>query len=318
MAKKKVSTREGIEEGLEGELKRSNPPQEGALSVPVEVPQHYNDVFHFAVIADPQLNNGSCSVHSNESPPFEFVVQTMNRLRPPFLVILGDMTHRPDNEVQLAEYRRILGLLDPFIQVMHVAGNHDCHNQSLVDHHISGPTPRLIDWYRRTYGPDYYTFRYRSVFGIVVNSSYFRLETENVKTERAEHEKWLLRTLKEAQESGADHILVFQHFPFFLNDVAESDGYRNVPRRMRERMLDLYGEHGVKAVHSGHIHCNLNREANGIRLVSTSTCGSILLGDDPHGIRLVYVRGDEIEDEFLSLGNLPWQVPLFGDKGERL
>ena len=87
---------------------------------------------------------------------------------------------------------------------------------------------------------------------------------------------------------------------------------------MRERMLDVYGEHGVKGVHSGHIHCNLNCEANGIRLVSTSPCGSILLGDDPHGIRLVYVRGDEIEDEFFSLGNLPWQVPLFGDKGERL
>ena len=78
MAREKLATSERIE----GELKRSNPEQ-GAVPVRVDVPSFFNNVFHFAVIADPQLNNGSCSVHCNESPPFEFVVQTLNRLRPP-------------------------------------------------------------------------------------------------------------------------------------------------------------------------------------------------------------------------------------------
>ena len=86
---------------------------------------------------------------------------TVNRLRPAFVVITGDLVHKPGDAAQIAEYRRIVSKIERTIPVYDVAGNHDVENV---------PTPASLAGYVNIFGADYYTFRHQEFVGIVLNS----------------------------------------------------------------------------------------------------------------------------------------------------
>src|ERR1700751_674411 len=114
----------------------------------------------FAVISDPQF--GMYAKDSNfaqETANFEFAVANLNRLRPRFIVVCGDLVNRQGDADEIAEYKRILKEVDPSIPVYNVAGNHDVGNV---------PTPESLARYRRNFGEDYYTFSFGDFEGIVL------------------------------------------------------------------------------------------------------------------------------------------------------
>jgi 3',5'-cyclic AMP phosphodiesterase CpdA len=105
----------------------------------------------FIQLADPQF--GAFTQDKDfvqETANYEFAVANINRLRPAFVVICGDLINKGGDAAQLAEYKRITAKIDPSIPVYAVAGNHDVENQ---------PTPESIAAYRRNIGPDYYSFQ---------------------------------------------------------------------------------------------------------------------------------------------------------------
>ena len=110
-----------------------------------------------------------------------------------------------------------------------------------------------------------------------------------------------------AKASGARHILVFQHHPWFLETPDEADAYFNIPLATRSRYLALFREAGVSHVFAGHYHRNSFGRDGEIEMVTTGPVGRPI-GDDPSGFRLVHVTPEGIEHRYLSLGQIPNQL----------
>ena len=236
---------------------------------------------------------------AQETANFEFAVATVNRLKPAFVVITGDLINKPGDAAQLAEFKRIAGKIDSSIPVYNVAGNHDVENV---------PTPAMIATYTNHFGPAYYAFRHGDFVGLVLNSSVIH-SPQHTTNELQRQERWLRAELERARNAGAGHIVVFQHHPWFLKAGDEPDEYFNIPRTRRDEYLKLFREFGVKFLFSGHYHRNAVARDGEIEAVTTGPVG-MPLGGDKSGLRIVIVRDGSIQHRYYQLGELPNQVNL--------
>lgn len=226
-----------------------------------------------------------------ESWHFERAIAAANVLQPAFVVICGDLINQPGNAVQAAEFHRIRKQLDPRIPFYPVSGNHDVGNL---------PTPDSLRWYRENFGPSWYSFRQGDVFGIVLDSSII-YAPDAAEGAEAEQLAWLERELKAGRDSGARHILVFQHHPYFTERADEPDTYFNIPRERRATYLALFREAGVRAVLAGHYHRNATATDGRVQMITTGAVGRPL-GEDPSGFRVVRPTATGLEHEYLGLG----------------
>ncbi|MCC7175854.1 MAG: metallophosphoesterase [Bryobacterales bacterium] len=256
--------------------------------------------FFFVQISDPQFGfQAGDKDFEQETAAFEFVVSSLNRLRPAFVVATGDLVNRAGDPAQTAEYLRIASRLDRSIPLYNVAGNHDLGNQ---------PAPASLAAYRERFGRDYYSFRHGSLFGIVLNTSLITAP-EKAPAEAAQQEAWLRGELGRARASGAAHIVVFQHYPWFLEKPDEPDQYFNVPLERRRPYLDLLKAAGVRYVFAGHLHRNGAGRDGELQMITTGPVGRPL-GADPSGIRVVLVRSDRLEHSYYGLGSLPNRIEI--------
>ena len=231
---------------------------------------------------------------AQETLNYEFVVANINRLKPAFVVICGDLINKPGDAAQTAEYRRITKKISPSIPVYEVAGNHDVGNE---------PTPETLAYYRKNFGKDYYSFRQRDLYGIVLNASMIAAPGK-VQDEANKQEAWLKAELETAKAGGARHIVVFQHQSWFLETANEADQYFNIPKATRARYLDLLHNAGVRYVFAGHYHRTAFGKDGNLEMITTGPV-SLPLGPDPSGIRIVTVRPDRIDHQYFTLGNIP-------------
>ncbi len=222
------------------------------------------------------------------------MVATLNRWRPAFVVVCGDLVNKPGDPAQTAEYRRIAGKLDPSIPLFNVAGNHDVEN---------APTPESLAAYRDLFGRDYYSFRSGDLMGIVLNSSLIH-SPGKAPAAAAGQEAWLKEELGKARAAGPRHLVVFQHHSWFLQDPDEPDQYFNIPLERRRPYLDLLKAAGVSHVFAGHLHRNSFGKDGALEMVTSGPVGRPL-GADPSGLRVVTVRSTGIEHRYYSLGALP-------------
>ena len=117
-------------------------------------------------MSDPQFGFFTANVDfARETVNFEHAIATANRLKPAFVVVTGDLTHKVGDAAQIAEYKRIAAKLDKSIPLYAVAGNHDVGQI---------PTPDLLAAYRAAFGPDRYVFSHGAFTGVVINSSLFK------------------------------------------------------------------------------------------------------------------------------------------------
>lgn len=254
----------------------------------------------FAQLADTQFGFfAEDREFTQETANYEFVVANLNRLEPAFVVICGDLINKPGDPAQRAEYLRITALLDPSISFYAVAGNHDVGNE---------PTPESLADYREHFGPDWYSFRERDIYGIVLNSSVIAAPAA-VESEAATQEAWVREELARAKASGARHILVFQHHSWFLETPDEADAYFNIPLATRARYLAMFREAGVSHVFAGHYHRNAFGRDGELEMVTTGPVGRPL-GEDESGFRLVHVESDGISHEYIPLGKIPTRLDV--------
>lgn len=257
-----------------------------------------SEPFFFVQLSDPQFGMFRAdSSFEQESASFELAIATVNRLKPAFVVVTGDLVNRRGDRAQVAAYRRIAAKLDPGIALYNVAGNHDVGNV---------PTPTSIEAYRRDFGPDHYTFRYRDLEGIVLNSPLIQAP-DSAPALYEEQERWLAEQLARPRPVGVRYRVVFQHHSWFLHDPDEPDQYFNIPRERRLPHLALFLKSGVTYVFSGHYHRNAVGRDGPIEMVTTGPVGKPL-GSDPSGIRVVIVRPTGIEHRYYGLGNLPTRI----------
>ncbi len=256
----------------------------------------------FIQLADPQFGLFTDDRDfAQETANYEFAVANVNRLKPKFVVICGDLINKPGDPAQSAEYRRITAMVDKSIPVYAVAGNHDVGNE---------PAPETLAYYREHFGPDYYSFRQGDVYGIVLNSSLISAPAK-VRAEADKQEAWLRAELAKAKASGARHIVVFQHHSWFLENPNEPAQYFNIPNPQRGRYLEMLKAAGVRYVFAGHYHRNAYAKDGDLEMITSGPVGRPL-GSDASGIRIVTVRPDALEHRYFTLGGIPNQFPLQG------
>ena len=233
-----------------------------------------------------------------ETANYEFAVANINRIRPAFVVICGDLINKGGDPAQLAEYKRVTAKIDPSIPVYAVAGNHDVGNQ---------PTLESIAAYRRNVGPDYYSFQRAGIYGIVLDSSLLGTPA-SAQALAAEQEAWVRQELAKAQTSGARHIVVFQHHSFFLEKADEPAQYFNIPLEPRRRYLDLLKAAGVRYVFAGHYHRNAFGRDGQLEMITTGPVGRPN-GADPSGLRIVTISDEALQHTYYGLGSIPNVFP---------
>jgi serine/threonine-protein phosphatase CPPED1 len=264
------------------------------------IPSFTQEPLYFMAITDPQLgmyaNNKS---FGQETANFEFAVATINRLKPGFVIIMGDLINKDGDAEQIKEFSRISKKIDPSIPVYCVAGNHDVGR---------APTAETLAAYRKNFGRDYYSFRAGSIYGIVLNSLLI-LESKSLARENQEQLSWLKNELETAKASGAQHIVVFQHHPYFLGDAKEPDQYFTIPGELRKPFLDLFHSYGVHFVFAGHTHKNYVAKDGDLEMVTSGPIG-MPFGEDGSGIRLAAVTPSGIEHHYFDFGKLPAKLTV--------
>ncbi|MDI1249384.1 MAG: metallophosphoesterase [Lacunisphaera sp.] len=256
--------------------------------------------FFFIQLSDPQLGMFTANADfAQDAANFEFAVTAVNRLRPAFVIVTGDLVNRPGDPAQIAGYRRILGKIDPAIPVYNLAGNHDIGNT---------PTPATIAAYVQAFGPDHFTFQHAGLTGIVLNSTLIHSPAQAPEL-LAEQDRWLRTELQRARDGGARHIVVFQHHPWFLQNANEPDQYFNIPLARRAALLALFREFGVRYLFCGHYHRNAEATDGTLTAITTGPVGQPL-GGAKSGLRVAIVRADTIEHRYYKLGELPVRIDV--------
>ncbi len=250
---------------------------------------------YFILLTDPQFGMYSENKgFEQESANYEFAAAAVNRLKPGFVVVLGDLVNGAGDPAEISEYLRISKTISAAIPLYHVAGNHDVGND---------PTPESIAAFRKNIGRDYYSFRAGPVYGIVLNSTVIH-SSKNCPKEYRTQMAWLQTELAAAKASGAPHIVIFQHHPLFIKDPDEPDGYENLPLERRHLLLDLFRKYGVRNVFAGHTHRNVVAHAGQMEITATGPVGKPL-GTDGSGIRVAVATAGGIEHRYFGFGSLP-------------
>lgn len=253
--------------------------------------------FFFVQLSDTQFGFSNSDVDFiQDTVNAEFAVATVNRLKPAFVVVTGDLVNKPGDPAQIAEYERIMAKLDRSIPLYSIAGNHDIENE---------PTPASVAAYRARFGKDYFRFRHGTLLGIALNSTLIH-SPQKAEGEYAEQDRWLRTEVEKAGSSGARHVVIFQHHPWFLEKADETDSYYNIPRVRRDGLLALFRDAGIKMLVSGHLHRSTEASDAGLQSVVTGPVGRPLGGQS--GFRIFVVTDTDITSRYYGLGEMPYSI----------
>jgi serine/threonine-protein phosphatase CPPED1 len=250
---------------------------------------------YFIMLADPQL--GAYNANKDfvrETANYEFAVATVNRLKPSFVIVLGDLVNKTGDPAQTAEFLRITRKIDSSIPVYLLPGNHDVGRE---------PTPETLAYFRKSFGHDYYSFRAGPVYGIVLDDGLI-IAPQKVESDYQAQDSWLKKELETAKASGAQQIIVFQHHPYFLEKADEPDRYGTVPLERRKPMMELFHRYGVHYIFVGHTHQNLSMRDGDIEMTANGPVG-LCFSEDGSGIRLAVVTASGVRHRYYDFGKLP-------------
>ncbi|MGV3721729.1 MAG: metallophosphoesterase [Actinomycetota bacterium] len=264
----------------------------------------WNGPFFFLQLADTQFGMFDKDERwDKETALFTRAVEHINRLKPRFVIVCGDLVNQPAgtplNGAQTAEFKRIARQISRDIPLVCVCGNHDVGNI---------PTPKGLAGYRRDFGDDWFSFQVAGIYAIVLNSSLI-WDPSGAPDEHAKQDAWFSAELERAKASDAKHILVFQHHPWFLNKPDDADQYFTIPRVRRDPALALMRKAGVRAVFAGHYHRNAHGRDGAMEMITTSAVG-MPLGKDPSGFRIVKVYETRLEHQYHGLEAVPERVEV--------
>ena len=236
------------------------------------------DVLRFAIIGD--------RTGDHVEGVYEQVLSEMMRLRPEFIINVGDMiegytTDTTLLKTQWAEYKQVL---KPVTVPIHlVPGNHD----------ILSDIQEQV--YLKEIGDRYYSFDERGFHFVVLDVGRW----EKSEQLPADQINWLIKDL--SANSGAVQTFVFMHKPFWYNSLAVGKP---------DTLHNLFVRYGVDAVFTGHFHQYFSAEYDGIKYTSLGSSGG---GADPSPPDLLYhfcwvtADADDITIAPIKMGAvLPW------------
>jgi len=212
-------------------------------------------LFTFAIITDTHIRPPG----GDESSPFtvndlandraRYAIAAIARHEPAFTIHLGDMVHPlphlPTYDDAADEAMRIFA---PLKDGMHfVPGNHDIGDKPMDGSPARPADQASIKIYEKHFGPGYYSFDHGGIHVVVMNSSLIG-SGSNLETHQ---QLWLEDDL---DRHTSDRIILFSHYPPFIDDPNEPLHYDNYNIAGRAWLLDLLRKHDIEAVYSGHVH----------------------------------------------------------------
>jgi serine/threonine-protein phosphatase CPPED1 len=251
--------------------------------------------YYFVMLSDTQFGMYTGDKgFAQETANYEFAVAAVNRLKPRFVIVLGDLVNKAGDPTQIGEFNRISHRIDRTIPVYSLPGNHDVGNE---------PTSESLALYRKNCGRDYYSFRAGPLYGVVLDSTLIQ-SPKNAQRDYEEQDAWLRAELEKAKGAGAQQIVVFLHHPLFVKEPQEPDQYENIPRERRLPLLELFRKYGIRYVFSGHTHKNIEARDGPMEMVATGPVGKPL-GKDGSGIRVAAVTDAGMDHHYYEFGMLP-------------
>lgn len=228
--------------------------------------------FTFIQISDPQIGffENNLEIY-RDSLNLETAVAQINRLKPAFVVVTGDMVNSSGSKTQKDCYRMIMDKTDKSIAVWQIPGNHDIGGNAGDED---------LRKYLKDYGYERFSFRYGGWAFIGINSCI--IKGGNTSREKKQY-RWLEKQLRKA--SGADGIFVFSHYPVFVRTYDEKTGYSNLDKDARDRYWKLFRKYHVDAVIAGHLHDTAESVHDGIGMYTAGPVGKPL----GHGVSGVAV-----------------------------
>jgi len=253
-----------------------------------------SEPFFIIQVTDPQFGMyESDKGFSKETELYEKAVEAINKLNPDFVVLTGDLINKKDDREQITEFKRITAKIKKEIPVYYSPGNHD----------IGQPTTQQdIDNFIADYGHDRFSFKHNKSLFIGINTCLIKSNTPGL--EEAQFE-WLRKELSKGKK--AKNIVLFTHYPFFINSFDEPDAYFNISIETRKRYLTLFKEYGVDAVFAGHLHNNGFGKYGDMQMITTSAVGKPL-GKVQSGIRVIKVYPDRVESVYYTLNEIPEKI----------
>lgn len=251
-----------------------------------------NRSFFIIQLTDPQFgmfeNNKG---FTKESELFEKAVIEINRLKPDFVVITGDLVNDPDDETQITEFKRLISKIHSKIPVYLTPGNHDIGLE---------PDSLNINRFIYNYGYDKFSFKHRGFRFIGFNSCLIKSNTPYFEQNQFE---WLRDELIKSKRTK--HKILFCHYPFFIKSIDEPENYSNLGMSNREKYLALFEANKVDFIFSGHLHDNAFGKYGNLELVTTSPIGKPH-GSFSSGLRIIkFKKGSIIEHDFYELDDIP-------------
>lgn len=190
-------------------------------------------------------------------------VRKLNMLRPEFVMSVGDLIEGYTDDIDeiQRQWQEFLGFIDEMeMRFFFVAGNHD----------VSNPTLHKI--WREKFGREWYSFDYKDVHFLCINSEdpVDRLGTEQL--------AWIEQDL--AQHADARWTLVFLHKPLWVyaeRQIAAGNGDTTNWKQVEQILADR-----PHTVFAGHVHNYVAYQRNGRDYYTLATTGgaSQLRGND--------------------------------------
>lgn len=215
-----------------------------------------NNVFSFAFITDPQIGMNSPSGlrgAGSDKERLDAAIAYINANEIDFVVFGGDQINNADNEdtdPQLDVLEESLsGLTVPYYGVI---GNHEQGDPSKQWKYIERQLPVR------------FSITHKNTFMVGVNSSWLRGDFGD----KYQEEEWRYLTTKLSRKPvDCAHCFVVMHWPLLNYHPGEEDTYWNMPNR--EKLIDLFGQHDVSCVISGHWQQDIDACWRGISLITS-------------------------------------------------
>lgn len=204
------------------------------------------DRFHIAIMTD---NTGG-----HRPGIWMKAVRRLNWLRPNFVVSVGDLIEgysKDRNELE-TQWKEFLGFIDQMeMKFFFVAGNHDLSN------------PVMHEVWREHFGPEWYSFDYRGVHFMCLNS-------EDPEDHLGDEQlAWIRQDLEEHRD--ARWTLLFFHKPLWLNaERAATAG--NTDNTQWSQVEAALGER-PHTVFAGHVHHYVQYDRRGAKYYHLATTG---------------------------------------------
>ncbi len=215
---------------------------------------------------------------------FRALTQVMSTRKPLVAFSSGDLS----TSASALPYRRVRQLLRHVpVPLSAIPGNHDIVHSDVVD----------LRYFHSLFGADNHAFRLGPAQFVLLNNAWGSLKDEQF--------AWLEETLS---GNTAPFLLVFCHKPIF--DLRPGMSYAMEWREHALRLHEMFAQHGVTAVFSGHIHSLLTEQRDGVTYVISGGAGSKLAAaEDEYHFLSVHVAEDYL---------LVRALPLTGDSAALL